>query len=360
VWLGLGTLALSAMALVGQDAAPTADDNPIVTLHAYTDLVQVPTLVLARNRGPIQNRGQPERIAEDRFRVSVDGGPKFRVTHARLEGDDPISLSILLDLSQPKETLMLWMNDAIASLAPPFLTLRDRVSLYVLDCDLIRFSVAAPYTQDALKGVVDRALKPWSGRGQVGQSTNCPTRRYLWDTLAAMTGALSKQAGRRVILAVTDGVDRGSLSPWNEVRTYAQQSGVAIFGMTDAAILNIAPNGNQSMNPGYVHKESPFNSVCELSGGIVLAAHPKTLERQLQWFVTMVRGRYIVEFPHPVSTKGVYRGMEISIEKSDAFIRPAGASVPLDDPKILDDPTTVRSDSANAPKVGKRKVMAPN
>jgi hypothetical protein len=353
-------LAMGAIALAGQDAAPAAEGNPIVTLHAYTDLVQVPTLVLATNRGPIENHGQVERIAEDRFFVSIDGGPKFRVTHARLEGDDPISLAILLDLSQPKETLMLWMNDAIASLATPLLNPRDQVSLYVLDCDLIGFPVDAPFERAALKGVVDKALKPWNARGQVGQSANCPTRRYLWDTLAAMTGALSKRSGRRVILAVTDGADRGSSNPWNGVRTYAQQNGVAIFGLTDSAVLNIAPSGNQSMNSGYVHQENPFNSVCELSGGIVLAAHPKTLERQLQWFMTMVRGRYIVEFPHPVSTKGVYRGMEISIEKSNAFIRPSGASIPIDDPKILDDPTTVRTDPANAPKPGKRKVMSPN
>jgi hypothetical protein len=38
-------------------------------------------------------------VVEKRFAVSVDSGPWFPVTHARQEGNDPISLSILLDTS---------------------------------------------------------------------------------------------------------------------------------------------------------------------------------------------------------------------------------------------------------------------
>src|ERR1700690_3084897 len=82
VWVCVA-LGWNGMGAAAQDEAPT--------LHVYTNLVQVPTLVLNRNGRP------PAPIAEDRFFVSVDGGPKFRVTHARLEGDDPISLAIVLD-----------------------------------------------------------------------------------------------------------------------------------------------------------------------------------------------------------------------------------------------------------------------
>jgi hypothetical protein len=76
--------------------------------------------------------------------------------------------------------------------------------------------------------------------------------------------------------------------------------------------------------------------------------------------MTMVRGRYIVEFPHPVSTTPSYRVMDITIAKSLAFIRPAGAAVSVDDPKILNDPMTVRPDASYSPQVGNRKVMTPH
>src|ERR1035441_9798993 len=93
-------------------AALPAQDDGVPTLHVYPNLVQVPALVLDDDLKPIVP------IAEKRFFIRVDGGPKFRVTHARLEGDDPISLAIVLDFSQPFPRLMAKMDDAIAGLAP--------------------------------------------------------------------------------------------------------------------------------------------------------------------------------------------------------------------------------------------------
>jgi hypothetical protein len=83
----------NGVVLAGQEA-PTQQDGPIPTLHVYENLIQIPTLVLGPN---------PERlktpIAEKRFSVRIDNGPWFRAAHVRMEGDDPISLSILLDVS---------------------------------------------------------------------------------------------------------------------------------------------------------------------------------------------------------------------------------------------------------------------
>ena len=86
--------------------AVVAQEEKVPTLHAYANLVQVPTLVLDRDLKPIVP------IAEGRFFISIDGGPKFRVTHARLEGEDPITLAILLDVSQPFPSLMRGIDDA--------------------------------------------------------------------------------------------------------------------------------------------------------------------------------------------------------------------------------------------------------
>jgi hypothetical protein len=123
-WRALCALALTAMsvsALVAQNVQPTHDDS-IPTLHVYPDLVQIPTLVLGQNYQAIPP------IAESRFFVSINGGPKFRVTHARLEGDDPISLSILLDVSQPEANPMGRIDEAIAGLTSLSLTARDHLS----------------------------------------------------------------------------------------------------------------------------------------------------------------------------------------------------------------------------------------
>ncbi|HMH14466.1 MAG TPA: hypothetical protein VK578_15305 [Edaphobacter sp.] len=83
---------LSGTAGVAQNGA-TPEDEPIKTLHVYTNLLQVPTVVVGPHGEQIKKP-----IEEKRFSVSIDSGPWFRATHVRLEGDDPISLSILLDV----------------------------------------------------------------------------------------------------------------------------------------------------------------------------------------------------------------------------------------------------------------------
>jgi hypothetical protein len=339
---GLCALAFTALGVsaVAAQNGQSANDDKILTLHVYPDLVQIPTLVLGRNYQAIRP------IAESRFFVSIDGGPKFRVTHARREGDDPISLAILLDLSQPKANLMEGIDDAIAGLAPLSLTARDRLWVYGMDCDLHRSSsIDNPSDRAAVKQAVDSILASWKARRRTGQSGSCPNPMYLWDSVTVVTKELRARPGLRVMLALSDGFDGGSRNNWNLAREYAQESSVAIFGLTDETNVFV---------------EDPLNSVCQLSGGILLRASPHNLAKQLQWFMTMVRGRYIVEFPHPVSTKPSHMLMEMTIARSDALIRPAGASVLVDDAKILADPTTILPGASYAPQVGNRKVMTPD
>jgi hypothetical protein len=325
-----------------------AQDNKVPTLHAYTNLVQVPVLVLDGGRKPMAP------ITEGRFFVSVDGGPKFRVTHARLEGEDPISLAILLDVSQPFPVLMRRIDDAIAGLAPLSLHTKDHVSIYSLDCHLVRSGGDVSADSATLKRAVDMALESWRAHGRDRHKRDCQTPWNLWDSLTVATQALSELPGRRVILAVTDGVDQGSKTSWNALRALAQGSGVAIFGLVQPGDMSLL------FRTGVSNHENLFNSLCELTGGLVLTSTEKDVAAQLTWFMTLVRGRYIVEFPHPVDTAGGEHGMDITMGKSDAFIRPAGISVPVDDPAVLNDPTTVPSDPSHVPQMGKRKALAPH
>ena len=333
VWLCVA-LGAAGLAAVAQDA----QDDKVPTLHAYTNLVQVPVLVLDGDRKPMAP------IAERRFFVSLDGGPKFRVTHARLEGEDPITLAIVLDVRQPSPRLMAKFDDALAALAPLSLNPKDHVSIYSLDCSLTRIALDAPADAETLKRGVDLALQIWKMSGQDRRKGKCRNAFNLWDTLASVAQALGRQQGRRVILVVTDGVDRGSRTTWNELREYAQQRGVAIFGLVQPSDVFPGP-------------EKDFNGLCELSGGMVMTATEKNLPDQLKRFTSMVRGRYIVEFPRPMTTIGGTHDMYITIEKAEAFVRPAGISIPVDDPAILNDPTTVPSDPSRAPQLGKRKVI---
>ena len=184
-------------------AAQTSENASSLTLHVYTNLVQIPTLVLGQNHKPIA------RIDERRFFVSLDGGRKLRATHARLEGDDPISPTILMDLSQSNPGIMSSAEQAIASLAPLSLHAKDEVSIYALDCHLIHPTDQGATDAATLKRHVDLVLQQWQSRDQRDTKRRCQHPLYLWDSLASIVQTLSERPGRRVIIVGVKGTVMG-------------------------------------------------------------------------------------------------------------------------------------------------------
>jgi hypothetical protein len=322
---------LSAALLYGQSSPP-------VTLHAYANLLQIPVLVLSPSLKPLPL------IPASKFAISLDSGPKFRPTHVRLEGDDPIALSILIDVSDSDTDLMRGIDDVIADLSPTFLRRSDHVSIYALDCTLTRSLYDAPADSTQLKDSVEVALRSWNSRRHQKQA-RCNKAVHLWDALAFMTENMLSLTGRRVILAVTDGQDKGSLNTWNELRVFAAASGVAIFGMTRHESL---PN-----------PEAVFQLVCGRTGGLVLTTNKGKVSQELERFTTLLRERYILEFPRTDSAASGPHSFDVTISNSNALIRSTGISVPIADPRILADPTTIPSDPAHAPQMGKRHILTP-
>jgi hypothetical protein len=351
--------ALSGTALTAQVVSPAADGG-VPTLHVYTNLVQVPTLVLTMNQDLIDKP-----IAENRFSVSIDSGRWFRATHVRREGDDPVSLSILLDVSGDAAGLMPKMEDALGKLVPSSLHWRDRVSVYALDCTLRRSLDDAPANNVLLRTAVGAALEPWKQHKRNKPGKGCELKGHLWDGLGAVAVALSERPGRRVILVVTDGRDTGSRNSWDAVRYFAQTKGIAIFALNfTPASLGIESIGRG--RGGYLPSggrsspvEKSLTSVCELSGGVVMRMSERTdLSKSLERFVTMLRERYIVEFPRPGNSTAGEHGLEVKIDKGVyIIIRPSGVSMPLPDPALATDPTTIQVGPSQTPEEGRRKVV---
>ena len=90
----------------------------------------------------------------------------------------------------------------------------------------------------------------------------------------------------------------------------------------------------------------------------MLLSTTTSLEFTLQRFVTVLRERYIVEFPRPANSTSGQHAMNVQVAKGNYFIRPAGISVPIPDAALLADPTTVPSDPSRTPKQGTRKPLA--
>jgi hypothetical protein len=343
-WIRLSSEVLAATlccaALLAQNA-PAPQDQPIHTLHVYTNLIQIPTLVLGPNRERIKTP-----IAESRFSVSIDGGSWFPATHVRMEGDDSITLSILLDARGDVANLMPKINDAIANLAPLSLHAKDHISIYALDCELISYTRNSPVDTANLKRGVDESLKTWNDRRQEKHKAACQRSVQLRDALNFVSSDLSRLPGRRVMLVVSDGYDEGSKHSWSDVRIGAQAKGVAVFGMSYLAPFPMA-------------YENLFDSLCQLTGGMVFRTNVPSLAGSLKTFVTTVRERYIVEFPRPSNSTAGDHGMEVKVAKGGAyFIRSAGIAVPLPDAAVLADPTTVSAGPKETPVEGDRRILS--
>jgi len=337
-------MALSATMVAGAQETPSTPEEPIRTLHVYTNLIQVPTLVLSGNKQPMQGT-----IGEKQFSVSIDSGRWFRVTHARLEGNDPISLSILLDTSVAD--LISPVREAMG--APSWLSPLDRVSIYVLDCGLVRSLNDTPADGRMLTLGMDAALKSWTTRKVEAHGKGCKQTVHLWDAIGYVASELSKLPGRRVILLITDGRDRGSARTWNEVRIYLQAMGVAVFGLTT---VPLAPSlsgwrwNNSDVNA--------LNAICELSGGMLTVNYPAMAGKTVQRLIPTLRGRYILEFPRPSNSTAGAHDMRVKVEQGQGyFVRPSGISIPLPDPDLAKDPSTVLVGPAETPEQGKRRVL---
>jgi VWFA-related protein len=370
-WLCIAIFAVCfrGAALTAQDnststAVETSQNDSTPTLHVYKSLLQVPVLVLRPNGDRIKKP-----ISNTLFSVSLDSGPWFSATHVRPEGDDPIALSILLDVNGGGRSLMPRMAEAIASLAPDSLRSQDHVSLYALDCSLIDEANDVSADSSALRQATNGALSAWRNKGHPSETgdKDCKQKVHLWDALAKLTETLHKMPGRRVIVVVSDGNDAGSAITRDQLIEKAQGASVAIFGLkyssgTTATYTEnpLQSRGEYGISPDTVpvelEKDNPFRSLCELTGGTANLTNQGTLKPRLKTFAAMLRERYIVEFPRPLNGKPGWHAIAVRVDRGNYLVRSAGITFPLMNPAVLADPTTVPSNPSLAPSFGARSM----
>ena len=189
--MAVALLLLPRGACLGQ---ASGDGDGTMTLHVYENLIQVPVLVLSTRPGPMAP------IAAERFTVSLDSGPRFRATHVRREGDDAIALAILLDGPSLGEAATQAAAAAVMALGKGGLRASDSITVYTRACTL----KGSSHPQSGTTEGVERALAGGLPANRLGPTTGCPNQISLWDSLAYVEYALREQAGRRVVVVVSN------------------------------------------------------------------------------------------------------------------------------------------------------------
>jgi hypothetical protein len=341
---------------------PSPANAPVI--RVYVNLLQIPVLVLDTSL-----RRMPP-VPPSQFEVKLEGVKAFRPQRIRLEGDDPISLGILVDVSDPSETL--WRDtlpNAIDTLTHG-LRSWDRVEIFGMDgCHLRSFGGELLPEPGQIKGRIIEAtsIKPYS----VVQKTEGPCGRpiNLWQSMSYAADSLGKRGGRRVLLALTDGTVNNdedltklhTMLNLNSVTMFSIDHKILTLGSAMSAFTNGSiPNpvsarsrggSSQATLPSGPEPSSlsvtGLLTQSELSGGMKLNASPASLSSTMEQFLTLLRGRYILEFPRPDTLhQGQYR-IEVTIARTRAFIRPAPVTLPIASPEEARDPTVEHG--ANVP-----------
>jgi hypothetical protein len=376
VWICIFALTLApTMAQTPAAATPapspsTTTPPPIQTLHVYANLEQIPVLVLTADHLRVKS------VDTSQFRVSLDSGRPFIPAHIRREGDDPISLAILIDTSRPKNGLLPQLAQSLAELPPHYLQPQDRIAVYQFDCNLIRTMYFKPADSATLKNALDTALADWQSHREPPATTKneppppppppCKQSMPLWDSMTKAIVDLGQQPGRRVLLVVTDGQDDGSKSTWAQVMNSAQIESVAVFALTN--IMQIQVKSEAMINrevirhsPLMPQAEDKLDQICELSGGLEIEGESRFESYQLKEFTQMLRERYILEYSRGKDRKAGRHSLQVALINGDSlYVRPSGTSAPIASQDEINGLNTTPANPSSKPVEGKRRVLPPS
>ena len=350
-----------AAAITAQQSAQQSNStssSPYV-LHVYANLVQVPTLALTSKFQPLLP------VAPDRFSIRLDSGPVFHPTKMHIEGDEPISLIVLLDASGDEDRLLRSFAPAFAQMAQSSLRPHDHVSIFAVDCTLVRSTLEVTTSTAALQNAVSETLSSPLLHRHAGRAS-CGRSLRLWDAAVRAIADVSNVPGRKVMLLVSSGNDHRSDYNWNALKLYASGQSVAIFGLRDYVRFagDYGVNQIAQWSSGIYYApgtpvEDNYNELCQNTGGLIFTTVQQDLVPTLQRLVSMIRGRYILEFPRPDDSSPGRHVIDVTLPSEASFIVTAGVTVALPDANRNADPTTVPSSPSPA-LMGKRHPLDHN
>ncbi len=280
-----------------------------MTLHVTVRELQVAALVLDMHRRAVTS------LDKSRFRLQLDNDKPFPPVTVHREGDDPISLAIILDLSQ-SHRYQEQLGDALATMREKLLLPHDHLLLFAMDCSLVTYRGDTATPEDVKEGVAQMMANP-NLHVAGSKSRTCADKLHLWDVSMLVLKRLAGTPGRHAMLLVTDGRDTASVTPMMNLARYSTITATTLFALPSTDMQ--APNG----------AKSPLEILVTKTGGQLLDAPSKQLERSFEDCVGLLRERYILGFNQPQHAKPGEHAIQAMVQRGGYIIRTSGVSVPL-------------------------------
>lgn len=221
----------------GQQSAPQSSPTPTLTVHAQ--LVNLPVVVRDKNGALVTT------LNKDDFSLAVDGrGQPIR--YFDLDNNLPLTLGLLVDVSGSVRTAIDDERTASEAFFDQMVTspagrAPDQAYLieFAHEVDLLQgLTPAVPLLRAALNRVGDERRDDAQnngnsgyggyghGRGSRGGGTTLYDAIYLGSS-----DLMQKQQGRKAIVVLTDGEDRGSMETLNSAIAAAQRAETVVYAI---------------------------------------------------------------------------------------------------------------------------------
>ncbi len=274
------------------------DDEPIISVDVQ--LVNVMATVRDKDGKLIGDLGK------DDFVLKEDGKEQ-QIRYFARQTDLPLTIGLLVDVSGSQANLIGVEQQAASSFFRNVLRDQDLAFLisFGADSELLQDITSSPsMLEDGLRDLrLNTGVAQMAGRPGPVPTMNRPAGTVLYDAIyLAASERLKREAGRKVIVVITDGVDQGSKLNRDDAIEAAHRSDAAIYGIyyTDYGY-------------GFGASDRDLKKMAEATGGSVFKVNkPGDLEKIFSKIEEEMRSQYAIGYsPSNPVKDGSFRKIEI-------------------------------------------------
>lgn len=299
----------------GEKDKKDADDEPVTTFRANTNVVQLFFNVKDKKGGLIAN------LPKDAFEVAEDGKPQT-IKYFSSESQLPLTLGILIDSSASQERVLTMEQEVGGAFLSQIL--RDKDMAFVMDFN-IGVSLLQDFTSSPrrLKAALDSVKINSGGQAAVsglpGQgggpvpTIGQPKGTLLYDAVyLASHDEMGQQVDRKAMILLTDGEDQGSQYKLRDAIEAAQKADTIVY------VLLCADRGFYGFG-GY-SGDNEMRRLTSETGGRMIEVGNKTekLKQAFDQISQELRSQYNVGY---VPTNSVKNGgfRKVQIKSKDGY-----------------------------------------
>lgn len=212
--------------LAAAATAPLIAQEPGSVIRVDVDLVNITFSVRDKRGGLVPN------LVKTDFEVYEDG-KKQEIRSFSKEGDLPLTIGLLIDVSPSQERLIEEERRAAASFFRTVLKNKDMAFVISFggEAELLQDLTSSPkLLTQSLDGLrVNASVSSPINRGPIPST---PRGTIMFDAVfLAADEKLKGEVGRKVVLLITDGVDMGSRKSLNQAIESAHRSDAIVYGI---------------------------------------------------------------------------------------------------------------------------------